>query len=239
MENNYEIENIIESIVNNCKDAGAISISETVTLGTYLCQATEKFYLLLNNKNITISETTNFNGTFAISNLDNENYTFEIQTTSGFDNEIGSYLADFPYYTFEKWTGLTNILQDLTGTIPTQKERFPRLFLNEDISEDWIDEDKFNADIQLFFIINSQEKKRAAWRLENTMAYLIKFLNIFLENLKNSEYVRSNKFIEFRKTKRFYDFTQSTKQNKINSLVDVIELNVTGLKLFYKRQCNY
>ena len=234
MQINYPIENIIGDVVEACKDMGSISIVETAT-GIYTCTIPE-YELLLDNHYVTISGTTNFNGSFLISNLTDT--TFTINTTAGFETEIGTYTAEFPYYTFEKWTGLTNILQDLTQNITTQPKRFPRLFLQLDISERYIKSYLYEANnINLFFVINSEQNKKSDWRLENTMEYLMKFYRLFYQNLKSSKYTHLYFEIEHTRIKHYYNFTQKTDQNVINSLVDVIEMNIPTL-LIDNYTCN-
>ena len=234
----YPLEHIIGDVVEACKDSGEISITESLlSAGTYICTATNKFYLLYKRKYITISGTANFNGEFLIENIDYENKTFEIKSETGFESETGNYVADFPYYTHEKWVGLTEILQNLTSVIVEQPRRFPRLFLRHDISKDWQRADLYNVNLDLFLIINTEQNKRADWRVDNTMKFLTKFKNVFLKRLSENEYIQNIGFINHNETKRYYNFTQEVNQNKINSLVDVIELNIKDLKVREIKEC--
>ena len=75
------------------------------------------------------------------------------------------------------------------------------------------------------------------WRLENTISYLDDFVEIFLRKLLLNQYVRNIGFIPYKKTKRYYNFTQSVEQNKINSAVDVIELELNDLKIEADKKC--
>ena len=238
MEINYLIEKIIGDVVNSCKDTGSITIEETAS-GVYLCTV-QKFYLFLNNHYITISDTNNFNGTFIINNVDYDNFSFEITTTAGLATETGTYTADFPYYTFEKWTGFSNILQDLTSTIESQIKRFPRCFLRLDITENWISKSMYEINnLDIFFVINTEQTKKAEWRYTNKMMYLETFIEIFLDKLRENKYIRNLNFIGHTKTRRYYNFTQQTEQNKINSTIDAIELNLKNLKVFADNKCEY
>ena len=89
----------------------------------------------------------------------------------------------------------------------------------------------------LFLIINTEQNKRDDWRVDNTMKFLTKFKNVFLKRLSENEYIQNIGFINYNETKRYYNFTQEVNQNKINSLVDVIELNIKELKVREIKEC--
>jgi hypothetical protein len=231
-----EVEHIIGNIVEACKDTGNILSIVDNGNGTYTV-TTDYLYLTYENKEVVILGTTNFDGSYFVSDVDIDNKTFTITKPSGLPTETGTFKFEGLYYTFDKHIGLTNILQNIGLTQTSQNKRFARFYLEVGFPK------KFNGfghcivdNLTLYIILNSVEKKYVEWRIENTMEYLERVKQVFMHQLKNKNVLKNLGYIKHTKTNLYYQFISKDK-NLTNNHVDAIKLELKDLIFHYKQKC--
>lgn len=131
--NDILVKDIIEEIANSINETG--SILSFTDLGTgYYTVLVSNIQSLTNKDYITISDTTNFNGAnYKISNINVGANTFRIQKTTGFATETGTWTANKPYFICSHVLTCANILKEKDKTDTYKFQKYPLIFLVDEI----------------------------------------------------------------------------------------------------------
>ena len=195
---------------------------------------------------ITIASTTGFNDEWLISGLDDENLTFDIsnpdyETGISIPGSFGTWKANKPYFAFEKWPKEANVLEQLNKIANKQFQKFPLIFLLEDISTSEGNKGYYSqANFNLFFIKDTEKNQPASWRLTNIFkVYLQPMYEWFNKKLVESNYTTAwrDRDLQRTKTNRYFLGTAGASQNELNTVVDAIEANYQNVQ--FKNEKTY
>lgn len=214
---------LITGIVDNNDNTYTITVS--------------KIAYLQNNWVVSISNTPNFNGDYIVSNLAGN--VFDISLAKGKTiSTFGTMQPITPIFYFEKWAGAQNeILQNAIDYVSNFK-KFPCCLMLLDITENFEKPYIVAQNLKIYFFENTDELKNSAWRHANTMPKLRYLYSNFINELSYNNKVVGD--FTHTKTERFYLGTADKNQNKLGSIVDAIEINISNLKLMNSNlNCNY
>jgi hypothetical protein len=176
---------IIEDIVDAIRDTASITNITDNANGTYTV-LTSDTKELANNDYVSILNTTGFTASnYKISSLV-EDTSFNITKTAGtaIPASFGTWKANAPYHMRDRWSNITRELADKAQTTTYRNQRFPLIALiipvastkNRRKANPEID-----ATLEIYFFVETDERKNTEWRLDNTYSVLealeIKFIN--------------------------------------------------------------
>jgi hypothetical protein len=225
----------ITDIVDNTDD------TYTVTVDNLESDYDEVFELNENDW-ITITGTPGFNYEWKVTNI----------TASGFDisregmeagitipGTYGEYKSNKPYFDYEKWPKEANKLTELNKLAYKRYQKFPLIFLLEDITQDESVSGYYcSANLNIFFVTYTQQNKDAKWRLENKIKLILQpIYDNFIKALIESRIITaiSSKQLNKSKTNRYFLGTEGENQNALNTIVDAIELNLKNVEFLYNK----
>lgn len=212
------IVDLIGDVVADMRDTASIlSFTDNVD-GTYtvLVTSTED---LADNDYVTISGTTNFNGSYKISSIV-EDVSFVISKTTGIVTETGTWTADSPYYLYGH---LLEIVRRL-GQKRLEKKKYPLVILDMDFEEDKGEPELYSVSDVTIYICNITNMN---WEMEdrytnNFKAVLRPLADSLIDKIKASndfDYEEFDKVIHTRTDKPLWGVT-GTGRNTANKLLD-------------------
>lgn len=139
-------------------------------------------------------------------------------------------VSGVPYFDFGKWHEADLHLKQKNLTALTQGTKFPLVFLLLDITEDKDVNTGFaNANIELFIINKTNKNYTPTERDVLTFPEIRTISNNLITELQ-----RKSTFDNVSYTELFYDIT---KKNKLESVIDVIQIGISDMKYYYKGNC--
>jgi hypothetical protein len=218
---------IIEGIVDDkLKTSGTIiSISE-ISSGIYQIETDKLDTIILDNQIITISDTTGFNGKFAVSSIDYDNLTFQISSTSGITipGTFGTWQSEGVYFYAENIPAFSEVLSNENYLALIDQKKFPSVLLIIPYRDNHVlRETEFSIESATIFIFNATEPdKKYDWRHINTMPYLRLLRERFEKGLEASTQLVGRLSVRGQEL----PFFGSPEQNNLNQIMDAIQLTI-------------
>lgn len=132
-----------------------------------------------------------------------------------------------PYFDFGKWHEAVDSLTAKNLTSITQGQKFPLVFLLLDISETKSQNSGFSkADINLFIINKTEVEYKPNQRHLSTFPLIREISTKLLTELK-----KKTNFDDYSYKELFFDIT---KKNKLETVIDVIQLGISDMEYFFQ-----
>jgi hypothetical protein len=149
----------------------------------------------------------------------------------GYDKDVNDIVS--VNYKFGYWPIVAQELINEAKSKTLDGQRYPLIFLNADFSEQMIDYRKIRINPTLYIITQTLMNYTVQQRLDNVYKpILYKIYKVFMVALRNSHkfWLFEAEFMHTR-TDLFYLQNLSAEQNKINAIVDAIELKFPSLDM--------
>lgn len=229
-----DIIKIISDLVAKMRTTGTIIDIADNNNNTYTLEV-DNIDNIENNDVILIKTTTNFNGEFVVESLNATDKKFNIQFPKGKTiATLGTFEQITPQFHFNSWTGAQNeILQSVVNYVSDAK-KFPCSLLLLDFEEKFETPFVNYPKLSIYFFVQTQPEKDAAWRYANTIPVLDDLYKRFVEIL--SQYTGVSADFDHTKKTYYYLGSLDKNQNKLGSYLDAIEITIENFKLINETQ---
>lgn len=225
---------IISDIVDQrLKPTGSIvSINET-SPGVYQITSSEIDTILIDSQIVEISDTVGFNGKFQVSNVDYDNSTFTIESTSGIaiPGTFGEWTGQAVFFYFENVPGYSEHLSNENIQNLIDQKRFPSIYMTTPFSKQTKLRNRLEKITRVVFhILNYTDPSiKMPVRHTDTFPYLRDIKEKFFEGLESSPELLGELTVDEEEM-----FLGSPEQNILNSTVDAIRLELSDFLIINK-----
>jgi hypothetical protein len=229
------ITDVLSEVVERIRITGNCSIVDNLD-GTYTATIDDVSKILLNGYIIFVNSVL-FTDEYKVLSKDTNLNTFTFKDIPDKGNSIEVFKTLYPYFSFEKWQGETNLLSLKDNSFIKSKQKYPLVFCLLDVPE-YIDNEIFISEVKslnVYFITQCDPNKSVDARLITSFTNILDpIYRSFIGYLKNHLSIKYlldyDKKISHQKIYRFFLGTEDKNQNKINDTVDVIQIEITNLK---------